>query len=163
MGDLLLEPESFGLNGDGGIGDGRDVFGAAEDIDDVDGFGNVFDAGIGFLTEDFGFVGVDGDDFVAGGLQVGGYFVGGASGIGGEADHRNGLGLAQEIGDWIRSGGRVVGEVEEHGVGRVSVIGCAERTRVTRKRFKSSKKQEKEFTAEVAEVHGVHREEVLWR
>lgn len=63
--DVLLEPEDFGTDGDGGIGDGRDVFRAAEDVDDVDGFGNVFEAGIGLAAEDFGFVGIHGNDFIA--------------------------------------------------------------------------------------------------
>ena len=77
VGDFLLEPEGFGVDGDGGIGDGRNFFGAAENVDDVDGFGDVFEARIGFLAEDFGFVGIDGNDVVTGGLEVGGDFVGG--------------------------------------------------------------------------------------
>jgi hypothetical protein len=115
VGDLLLEPEGFGVDGDGGIGNARDVGGAAEDVEDIDGFGDVFRARVGFLAEDFGFVGVDGDDAVASGLEVGGYLVGGASGIGGEADYGNGFGLAEELGDGIGGGGSVVGEMEEHG------------------------------------------------
>ncbi len=49
-----LQPEGFGADGNGGIGDGKSLFGAAEDVDDVDGFGDVFEASIGFLAEDFG-------------------------------------------------------------------------------------------------------------
>ena len=114
VGDPLLKPERFGVDGDGGIADGRNVFGAAEDIDDVDGAGGVFQAGIRFFAEDFGFVGVDGDDFVAGALEVGGDLVRGTRGVGGEADYGDGFGGAQEITDWVGSGSGVVWEMDEH-------------------------------------------------
>ena len=109
-----MEPEGFGVDGDGGIGDAWDFFGAAEDVDDVDGPGDVFEAGVGFLAEDFGLVWVDGDDFVAGGLEVSGYLVGGTARIGGEADDGDGFGLAEEVGDGVGEGRRVVGEMEGH-------------------------------------------------
>jgi hypothetical protein len=112
--DLLLEPEGFGVDGDGGIGDGRDVGRTAENVDDVDRFWDVFEAGIGFLAEDFGFVWVDGNDFVAGGLEIGGYLIRGAGRIGGEADDSDGFGLVEELGDRVGGGGGVIGEVEEH-------------------------------------------------
>jgi len=114
MGDAELEPEGFGVDGGGGVGDARDFFGAAEDVDDIDGAGDIFEAGVGFLAEDFGFVGVDGDDFVAGGLEVSSYLVGGTARIGGEADDGDGFGLAEEIGDGVGGGGSVVGEMERH-------------------------------------------------
>lgn len=114
MGDAKLEPESFGANGDCGIGDRGDFFGAAEDVDDVDGDGDIFEAGIGFLAEDFGFVGVDGDDGVAGALEVGGDFVGGTKGVGGEADYGDDFGLAEEIGDEVEGWTHLVGEMELH-------------------------------------------------
>ena len=63
--DSLLEPQGFGVDGDGRIGDGSNLFGATEDVDDVDGEWNVFEVGVGFFAEDFGLVGVDRDNFVA--------------------------------------------------------------------------------------------------
>ena len=77
VGDALLEPEAFGADGDGGIGYGRDVFDAAEDVDDVDRDRDVFEASVGFLAEDLGFVRVHRDDLVAGTLEVGGHLMGG--------------------------------------------------------------------------------------
>jgi hypothetical protein len=114
VGNSLLEPEGFGVNGDGRIGDRRDFFGAAKDIDNVDRKWNVFEAGVGFFAEDFGFVGIDGDDFVAGALEVGSDVVGRAAGVGGEADDSDGLGGAEEITDGVGGRGRVFGNVEEH-------------------------------------------------
>jgi hypothetical protein len=114
VGDVLLEPENFGADGDGGIGDGRDLFGAAEDVDDVDGFGNIFEARVGFDAEDFGFVGIDGNDFVADGLEVGGDSVGRAQGIRGETDDSDGFGGAEHFGDGVRRRGSSVGAVEVH-------------------------------------------------
>jgi hypothetical protein len=114
VGDVLLEPENFGADGDGGIGDGRDVLGAAEDIDDVDGFGDVFETRVGFGAEDFGFVGIDGNNFIADGLEVGGDSVGGAKGIAGETDDGDGFGGAENFGDGVRSRGSSVGAVEVH-------------------------------------------------
>ena len=86
-----LEPEDFGIDGDGRAGDGRHVFGAAEDVDDVDGFGNVFETRVRFLAEDFGFVGIDGNDAVADGLKIRSDFIAGAGWIGGESDDGDGL------------------------------------------------------------------------
>jgi hypothetical protein len=114
VGDFLLQPEGFGMDGYGGIRCGRDVGGAAEDVDDVNGFGDIFEAGIGFLAEDFGFVGIDGDDAVTRGLEVRSYLVAGAGGIGGETDHGDGFGLAEELGDGVGGGRSVIGEMEKH-------------------------------------------------
>jgi hypothetical protein len=114
VGDVLLEPENFGADGDGGIGDGRNVFRTAEDVDDVDGFGDIFEARVGFDAENLGFVGIDGNDFVADGLEVGGDFVGRAKGIGGETDDSDGFGGAENFGDGVRRRGSSVGAVEVH-------------------------------------------------
>lgn len=114
MGDFLLEPEDSGVDGDGGVGNRGNVFGAAEDVDDIHWFGDVFEAGIGFRAEDVRFVGIDGDDFIASGLEVGRDFVGGATRIGGEADDGDGFGGAKEVGDGIGGSGSVVGEMEFH-------------------------------------------------
>jgi hypothetical protein len=114
VGNSLLEPESFSVDGDGRVGYGRDVFRAAEDVDDVDGEWNVFEAGIGFFAENFGFVGIDGNDLVADGLQVGSDLVGGAAGIGGEPDDGDGFRVAEEIADGIGGIRQVVRKVEEH-------------------------------------------------
>lgn len=75
VGNSLLEPERFGVDGDGGIGDRWNFFGAAEDVDDVNGFWDVFKTSIGLLAKNFGFVGIDRDDFVTDGLKVGRDFV----------------------------------------------------------------------------------------
>lgn len=116
--DALLEPEDLGVDRDGRIGDGRNAFGAAEDVDDVDGLGDVFEAGVGFLAQDFGFVGVDGDDFVTGGLQVGGDFVGRTARVGGESDDSDGFGGAEDLGDGVGGRSGVVRKVKEHRVVR---------------------------------------------
>jgi hypothetical protein len=112
--DAELQPENFCADGHGGIGDGRNVFGAAEDIHDVNRLGNVLETGVGFLAEDGGFVGVDGNDAVAGGLQVGGDAVAGAGRVGGETNDSNGFGRAKDVGNGIsgRYGG--VGEMKFH-------------------------------------------------
>jgi hypothetical protein len=97
----LLEPEAFGVDGDGGVGDRGDVFGTAKDVDDVDGDGDVFEAGIGFLAEDFGFVWVHRDDLIADRLEVGGDLVRGAKRIRGKTDDGDGFGLAEKGGDGV--------------------------------------------------------------
>lgn len=114
VGNSLLKPKGFGVDGDGGIGDGRNFFGATEDVDDVDRFRDVFKAGIGFLAEDFGFVRIYGDDFVADALEVGSNFVGGTSGIGGESDDGDGFGVAEEVADGVGGIGSVSGEMKDH-------------------------------------------------
>jgi hypothetical protein len=153
--DAQLKPQSFGFDGDGGIGYGRNVFGAAEDVDDIDGMGDDFQAGIGFFAEDFGFVGVDGNDAVAGGLEVGGDFVGRTAGIGGEADDGDGFGGAEEIGDGVGGWKSVVWEMKVHEFlmkrteKRIEEIGGVEEFKSKRKK----RKKREEFTTEVAEVH----------
>jgi len=112
--DSLLEPKGSGVDGDGGIGDRGNFFGAAEDVDDVDGFWDVFKTSIRFLAKNFGFVGIDGDDFITNGLKVGRDFVGGAAWIGGESDDGDGFGMAEEIGDGVGEIGSVVREMEDH-------------------------------------------------
>jgi hypothetical protein len=109
-----LEPEDFGFDGDGGVDDGWHIFGTAEDVDDVDGFGNVFEARVGFFAEDFGFVGIDGDDAVAGGLEIGSDFIAGAGRIRGEADDGDGFGRAEEVEDGVGGGFGVVGKMYVH-------------------------------------------------
>jgi hypothetical protein len=112
--DSLLEPEDSGADGDGGIGDGKDLFGTAEDVDDIDAIGNVFEACVGFFAENFGFVGVNGDDAVAGRLEVGGNFVGGAAGIGREPNDRDVFVDAEKLRNEVRSGGDVGRQMEKH-------------------------------------------------
>lgn len=70
--DSLLHPDDFCADGDGAVDDRWNVFGAAEDVDDFDvlRFWDVFEAWVRFFAEDFGFVGIYGDDAVAGGLNV---------------------------------------------------------------------------------------------
>ena len=66
--DSQLHPYYFCADGDGALDDGRNVFGAAKDVDnfDVVGFRDVFKTRIGFFAEDFGFVGIYGDDAISG-------------------------------------------------------------------------------------------------
>lgn len=97
----LLQPKNFGMHGDGRVGYAGNFGRAPEDVDDVDGDGNVFEAWVGFLAEDFGFVGIDGDDGVADGLEIRGDAVGGARGVGGETDNGDGFGGAEELGDGV--------------------------------------------------------------
>jgi hypothetical protein len=158
--DALLEPEHFGVDGDGGIGYGRNVSGAAEDFDDINGFEDVFQACVGFFAEHFSFVGIDGDDAVAGGLQVSGDFMAGAGGVGRKTDHRDGFGGAEELGDGIRGGSGVVRKVKEHGdwmmeMGRrieeIEKLGkwkVEKRRNVRGEMFKSSRVQRRQFTSE---------------
>jgi hypothetical protein len=82
--DSLLHPDNFCADGDGAVDDGWDVFGAAKNIDNFDvlRFWDVFKARVRFFAEDFGFVGIYGDDAVAGGLYVLSYTETGAPGIG---------------------------------------------------------------------------------
>ena len=110
----LLEPEDFGADGDRGIRHGRNFFWAAEDVDNIDAIGDVFEAGIGFLAKDFGLVGVNGDDAVAGGLEVGGNFVRGAAGMGREPNDRDVFVDAEKLRDGVWSGGDAGREMEEH-------------------------------------------------
>jgi len=114
VGNSLLQPEGFGVDGDGGLGDGRDVLGPPKDIDDVDGEWNVFEASIRFFAKNLGFVGVDGDDFVADALEVGGDFVGRAAGVGREADDGDGFGRAKKVADRVGGYGRAFGRLHEH-------------------------------------------------
>jgi hypothetical protein len=120
--DAELEPDSFGMDGDGGVDDGRDLFGAAEDVDDVDGAGDVFEAGIGFLAEHFPFVGIDGNDAIANVLEVGSNFVAGTGGVGRKADNGDGFGEAEKVEDGIGERGEVIGEVEFHRCWMKSVV-----------------------------------------
>jgi hypothetical protein len=113
--DAQLEPDGFGADGDGGVDDGRNFLGAAEDVDNIDGLGNVLQARTGFRAEHFPFVGIDGNDAVADGLEIQGDFVAGAGGIGGEADNGDGSCDAEEIEDGIGGARGVVGEIDFHG------------------------------------------------
>lgn len=101
--DSLLHPDYFCADGNGAVNDRRDVFGAAKDVDDFDvlGFRDVFEARVGLFAEDFGFVGIYGDDAVAGGLYVLGDAKTGASGIGREADYRDGFIIFEDVGDYV--------------------------------------------------------------
>ena len=101
VGNPQLEPECFGANGDGRVNDPRNIFGAAEDVDDVDGDGYVFEACVGFFTKDLGFVGVDGDDGIAGALKVGGDFVRRAHRIRRESHDGDRLGGTKQVGDAV--------------------------------------------------------------
>jgi len=92
--DSLLKPQGFCMNGNSGIGDARNLFDAAKDVHDIDGNGNILQTGVGSLAEDFGFVGINGNDGVAGGLKVSRDLVRGASGIGRQTNDRDGRGMA---------------------------------------------------------------------
>ena len=114
VGNALLEPECLGVNGNGGIGGGWDLFGPTEDVDDIDRKWDVFETGVGFFAKNLGFVGIDGNDFVADALEVGGNFVGGATRVGGKADDGDGFGVAKKIADGIGGLRRAFGNLQEH-------------------------------------------------
>ena len=46
----FLHPDGSGVDANGGVHDIGDEFRAAENVNDVHFFGNVFQAGVGFLT-----------------------------------------------------------------------------------------------------------------
>lgn len=79
--DAELEPENFCFDGDRGLGDRSNVFGTAEDVHDVDGIWDVFQASVSFFAKDFGFVGIHRNYAIAGGLKISGYRIAGAGGI----------------------------------------------------------------------------------
>jgi len=112
--DTELKPDGFGVNCDRGVDDRVNFFAAAENVDDVDGIGDVFEARIAFLTEHFPFVGIDGNDAVADRLEVGGNFVAGAGSIGRETDNSDGFCEAEKIENGIGRGWVVVGEINFH-------------------------------------------------
>ena len=114
--DSLLHPDYFGADGDGAVDDRRNVFGAAKNVDDFDGlrFRDVFEARVGFFAEDFGFVGVYGDDFVADGLHVLSDGETRASGIGREADYGDDFVVFEDIGDFVVTAWPVIGDRCSH-------------------------------------------------
>ena len=65
-GDAGLQPQRLGADRDGFVGDGRRVFRAAEDVDDVDALGDVDERRIRLLAENLGLARVDGNDAIAG-------------------------------------------------------------------------------------------------
>lgn len=113
-GNPLLQPECFGVDGYGSVGHWGNFLGAAEDVHDVDGLGDIFQARVGFFAEDFRFVGIDRDNFVSGGLEVGGDFVRRAAWVGGEAHYGDGFGAAEKVGDGVGGVGSLVGEMKLH-------------------------------------------------
>ena len=68
--DAKLHPDDLGADFDGFFNDGRYIFRHAEDVYDVDGFGNVFHRGVGSPAEDFVRPGIHRDDVVALGEQI---------------------------------------------------------------------------------------------
>jgi hypothetical protein len=82
--DSLLHPDDFCADGDGAVDNGWDVFGAAKNIDNFDvlRFWDGFEAWVRFFAEDFGFVGIYGDDAVSDGLYILSYAETGATVIG---------------------------------------------------------------------------------
>jgi hypothetical protein len=99
--DPLLHPDYFCADSDGAVDDGWNVFGAAKNIDNFDvlRFWDVFEARVGFFAEDVGFIGIYGDDAVAGGLHVLTNAKTGATGIGREADYCDGFIVFEDVGN----------------------------------------------------------------
>jgi hypothetical protein len=137
-----LEPKRFGMDGDGGIGDGGDVFRAAEDVDNVDWKWDVFEAGVGVFAQDFGLVGIDWDDFVADPLEVGGDFVGGPARVGGKADDGDGFGGAEEIDDVVGRWRGIIANLNEH-VDWMSLDGERVNEKVTSGEWQAEKRNSK--------------------
>ena len=137
-----LEPKRFGMDGDGGIGDGGDVFRAAEDVDNVDWKWDVFEAGVGVFAQDFGLVGIDWDDFVADPLEVGGDFVGGPARVGGKADDGDGFGGAEEIDDVVGRWRGIIANLNEQ-VDWMSLDGKRVNGKVTSGEWQAEKRNSK--------------------
>jgi hypothetical protein len=108
----LLHPDDFCADGDGTVYDRRNVFGAAKDVDnfDVVRFRDVFETRVTFFAEDFGFVGIYGDDAVAGGLHVLSDTETWTSGIGREADYCDGFIVFEDVGDCVITVRPVIGD-----------------------------------------------------
>jgi hypothetical protein len=154
VGDFLLEPEGFGFDSDSGVGHGRDIFGAAENVDDVDGFRDVFETRKGFMAQHFRFVGIDGDDAIARRLEVGCDLVRGARRIRRQTNHGDGFGIAEEIGNGVRSGARVLWEVDSHGDWmngsgiRIEEIGAQRKLKSQKSSGRKEQKKKKRFATE---------------
>ena len=103
--DSLLHPDYFCSDCDGAVDDGWDVFGAAKNIDNFDAlrFWHVFEAWISLFAEDFGFVGIYGDDAVAGGLYILSDTETGATVIGREAHYRDGFIIFEKVANCVRT------------------------------------------------------------
>jgi len=99
----LLHPDNFCADGDGAVHDRRDVFGAPKDIDNFDvlRLRDVFETWITFFAEHSSFVGIYGNDAIAGGLHVLSDAETGASGIGREADYRDGFIVFEDVGNYV--------------------------------------------------------------
>ena len=93
------------------------MFGTAKDVDDFDfvGFRDIFETRIGFFAEDLGFVGIYGDDAVAGGLHALRDPETGAPGIRGEADYRDGFIVFEDVGDCVITVRPIIGDGYFHG------------------------------------------------
>ncbi len=99
--NALLEPKKLCANVDSTLCDRRNVFGTAENVNQIHFFWDIFQAGIRFFAQDFGFVGIYRDDAIAGRLQILGYTKTRTHGIGREANDGNGLGVTKDIGDRV--------------------------------------------------------------
>ena len=80
-------------------------------------FRSVFQAWVGFFAEDFGFVGIYGDDAIAGGLHVLSDAKTGTPGIGREADYRDGFVVFEDVSDYVITAWPVFGDGCFHGDG----------------------------------------------
>ena len=98
--DAFLEPEARDFEADDVLNDGGDVFGGAEDVDEVDfrvsSEGGV-QVGVRFFAEDAVDGRVDGDDAVALGLHEAGDAEGGAALTVGEADDGDSVGAVENL------------------------------------------------------------------
>ena len=92
MDDSLLDPEVGEAELEHLFDDGWNEFGKTEDVDDVGLDGEIGEAGVGLFAEDVWDGGVDGVDFVAALLHVGGDVVAGLRCDVGEADDGDGAG-----------------------------------------------------------------------
>ena len=66
----FLHPDGASADADGRLYNFGDKFGAAENVNNVHGIGNVLQARITLFAEDFGLAGIYRNDAIAGGLQV---------------------------------------------------------------------------------------------
>ena len=112
--DVLLKPKNLGSDRNSRIGDGGNLFRSPKNVDDVNGFRDVFEASESLNTEDLRFVWIDRDDLVAGRLQIGGYSVRGTKRVGRETNDRDGLGGSENVINRVQRGSGGMGPVEVH-------------------------------------------------
>lgn len=89
--DAGLQPKRFRANGDGIVSDGGYCIGLAEDVYNVNLLRDIAQRSITFFAQDFRFIRVDRDDFIAFALEILPDAMTGAAWIARKANHCDGL------------------------------------------------------------------------